>query len=140
MHTNAMQTNRAVSCFYALTGQFDQAGSNVLAAMTPSRFVMGFELLPGEKAKLRLGLQDHPLGPPNDPGHVQAADVYDAILSERPYPVKALVRFGSDPLMSHGDVLRGKQAFTALDFYVHMDLFANTTSSFADLLLPASTP
>jgi anaerobic selenocysteine-containing dehydrogenase len=140
MHTNAMQTNRAVCCFYALTGQFDEPGSNVLAAMTPTRFLMGSELLPKEKAKLRLGLQDHPLGPPSDPGHVQAAAVYDAILSERPYPVKALVLFGSDPLIRYGDALRGKQAFMALDFYVHMDPFANATSSFADMLLPAATP
>jgi anaerobic selenocysteine-containing dehydrogenase len=140
MHTNAMQINRAVCCFYALTGQFDESGSNVLAAMTPSRFLMGSELLPREKAKLRLGLEEHPLGPPNDPGHVQAGAFYDAVLSERPYPVKALVLFGSDPLIRYGDALRGKQAVSALDFYVQMDLFANSTSSLADLLLPASTP
>jgi hypothetical protein len=29
MHTNAMQTNRAVCSFYALTVQFDERGSNV---------------------------------------------------------------------------------------------------------------
>jgi len=55
MHTDAMQTNRAVSCFYALTGQFDESGSNVLTAMTPNRPVMGAELLPKSKADLRLG-------------------------------------------------------------------------------------
>jgi anaerobic selenocysteine-containing dehydrogenase len=108
--------------------------------MTPSRFVMGPELLPKEKARLRLGLQDHPLGPPIDPGYVQAGPFYDAILSGRPYPVKALVLFGSDSLVRYGDVLRGKRAFSDLDFHVHMDFFANTTASFADVLLPASAP
>jgi anaerobic selenocysteine-containing dehydrogenase len=77
MHTNAMQTNRAVCCFYALTGQFDERGSNVLTAITPSRPIVGTQLLPKEKADLRLGLANHPLGPPNDPGYVQAAGVYD---------------------------------------------------------------
>ena len=33
--------NRAVSSFYALTGQFDAEGSNVLTAMTPTRPVEG---------------------------------------------------------------------------------------------------
>ena len=33
---DAMQTNRAVCCFYALTGQFDQRGSNVIFATTPT--------------------------------------------------------------------------------------------------------
>jgi anaerobic selenocysteine-containing dehydrogenase len=139
MHTNAMQTNRAVCSFYALTGQFDEPGSNVLVPGVPSRPVDGPELLAKEKAELRLGLADHPLGPPRDPGFVQAAQVYDAILTARPYPVKAMVLFGSDPLLGHGDAGRGKKAFAALDFYVHMDLFSNPTAAFADVLLPAST-
>src|SRR5271165_3052521 len=140
MHTNAMQTNRAVCTFYALTGQFDQRGSNVLMPTLPSRSVAGLEFLAKEQAEKRLGLKDHPLGPPADPGIVQASRVYDAILDQRPYPVKAVVLFGNDPLIGHGDAQRGKEAFTALDFYVHMDMFANPTASFADVLLPASTP
>ena len=50
-----------------------------------------------------------------------------------------MVCFGSDPLLGHGGVPRGKEALAALEFYVHMDLFANTSASFADLLLPAAT-
>ena len=140
MHSNAMQTNRAVCSFYALTGQFDERGSNVLTPMVPSRPVVGPELIAKDKAELRLGLTDHPLGPPGDPGIVQAALVYDAILARRPYSVKAVVLFGNDPLIGHGDAARGKEAFAALDFYVHIDMFANPTASFADVLLPASTP
>jgi anaerobic selenocysteine-containing dehydrogenase len=139
MHSNAMQTNRAVSCFYALTGQFDEQGSNVLTAMTPARPIAGKDLLPKGKADLRLGLADHPLGPPSDPGLVQAAGVNDAILTGRPYMVKGMVLFGSDPLLGHGDAERSRQALEALDFYVHMDLFANSSASFADVLLPAAS-
>ena len=139
MHSNAMQLNRAVCCLYALTGQYDEPGSNVLAATTPSRMVEGPHLLPKEKAALRLGLKDHPLGPPGDPGHVQASTVYDAILTGQPYKIRAMVCFGSDPLLGQGDVLRGKEALAALEFYVHMDLFANPAAAFADLLLPAAT-
>jgi anaerobic selenocysteine-containing dehydrogenase len=62
-HANAMQTNRAVCCFYALTGQFDSRGSNVLFASTPTKPIKGTELLPRTKAALRLGLAEHPLGP-----------------------------------------------------------------------------
>ena len=40
-HTEAMQINRAVNCFYALTGQFDQRGSNVLFASTPTNYLHG---------------------------------------------------------------------------------------------------
>ena len=41
MQTNAMQTNRAVCSFYALTGQFDGRGSNVLTPMLPSAASLG---------------------------------------------------------------------------------------------------
>ena len=139
MHSNAMQINRAVCCFYALTGQYDESGSNVLTATTPVQRVDGPQLLPKEKSAIRLGLNEHPLGPPNDPGHVQAAAVYDAILTGQPYKVRGMVCFGSDPLLAQGDPTRGKEALSALDFYVHMDFFANPTAMFADILLPAST-
>ncbi len=138
-HTNAMQTNRAVCCFYALTGQFDGRGSNVPFASTPTNPITGGQLLPREKTALRLGYAEHPLGPPGDPGIVQAAAVYRAILTGHPYPVKAMVLFGSDPLLGHGDPLRGKAALEALDFYVHVDMVANPSAAFADLLLPACT-
>ena len=136
---DAMQTNRAVCIFYGLTGQFDQRGSNVLFAATPTNPLNGRELLPASKSTLRLAREKHPLGPPADPGLVQAAPVYDAILTGKPYPVKALVLFGSDPLLGHGDPLRGKAALEAVEFYVHVDTTINPSANFADLLLPAST-
>ena len=136
---DAMQTNRAVCCFYALTGQFDQRGSNVLFAITPTNSIYGRELLPKEKADLRLGVEQHPLGPPTDPGLVQAAGVYEAILTGRPYPIKAMIAFGTDPLLGHGDSLRGKTALEALEFYIHVDTIVNPSANFADLLLPAAS-
>ncbi len=136
---DAMQTNRAVCIFYALTGQYDQRGSNVLFAATPTNPITGRELVPKENARLRLGADKHPLGPPADPGLVQAAEVYDAILTGKPYPVKAAVLFGTDPLIGHGDPLRGKAAFEALDFYIHVDTTLNPSANFADLILPATT-
>ncbi|HEX6174179.1 MAG TPA: molybdopterin dinucleotide binding domain-containing protein, partial [Candidatus Binatia bacterium] len=136
---DAMQTNRAVCCFYALTGQFDERGSNVLFAATPTTPITGRELLAKDKADRRLGIAQHPLGPPTDPGLVQAAAVYQAILTERPYPIKALVLFGSDPLLGHGDPLHGKAALEAVDFYIHVDTTLNPSATFADLVLPATT-
>jgi anaerobic selenocysteine-containing dehydrogenase len=136
---DAMQTNRAVCCFYALTGQFDERGSNVLFATTPTHPITGRELLAKVKADRRLGIAQHPLGPPTDPGLVQAAAVYQAILTERPYAIKALVLFGSDPLLGHGDPLHGKAALEAVDFYIHVDTTLNPSATFADLVLPATT-
>jgi anaerobic selenocysteine-containing dehydrogenase len=70
---------------------------------------------------------------------VPAYGVYRAILTGQPYPVKALVALGTDLLLGRGDPLQGKAALLALDFYVHVDMFANPSAAFAGLLLPTCT-
>lgn len=138
-HRDAAQTNRAVDIFYSLTGQFDQRGSNVLFATTPTNLVTGSKLLPQEQVARRVGIAEHPLGSSAFPGYVPAYEVYHAILTGDPYPVKALVTFGGDLLLGRGDPLRGKAALEALDFHVHVDMFCNPSATFADLLLPTCT-
>lgn len=139
MHSDAMQMNRAMQCFYALTGQFDAPGSNVEFAAPPVRPITAAEFLPPEQNARRLGLAEHPLGPPRDPGHVQHSRVYRAILDSDPYPVRGLVLFGSNVLIGHVDPDRGRAALEALEFYVHVDMFDNPGAAYADILLPAST-
>jgi len=137
--SDATQTNRAISIFYTLTGQFDQRGGNLHVANTPTQPITGHELLSAEQRARRIGYKDRPLGPPGIAGRVQAYDVYRAIETSDPYPVKALVTFGSDPLIGNGDSRAGKRALEALEFFVHVDPFANGSTEFADLLLPAAT-
>lgn len=139
MHSDAMQMNRAIHCFYALTGQFDAPGSNVEFAAPPVRPVTAGEFLTPEQTAKRLGLAEHPLGPPRDPGLVQHSKVYRAILDGDPYKVRALVLFGSNVLVGHVDPDRGRAALEALEFYVHVDMFDNPGAAYADILLPAST-
>ncbi len=138
-HRDATQTNRALCILYALTGQFDERGSNVLFANPPVRSIGAPELLPKEIASRRLGYAEYPLGSPGHGATVQPGHMYRAILTGEPYPVKALLSFGGDFLVAHADGAQGKAALTALDFHVHVDIFPNPSASFADLLLPAST-
>ncbi len=138
-HSDAAQTNRAVCLFYTLTGQFDQRGSNFFYPSTPTHSILGQEFMPKEIASRRLGYSERPLGPPGLGGRVQSYDVYRAIVTAKPYPVKALITFGSDPLLGNGDSATGKAALEALDFFVHVDMFANPSAVFADFLLPAAT-
>jgi anaerobic selenocysteine-containing dehydrogenase len=41
--------------------------------------------------------------------------------------------------MGHELLPPAQAALEALDFYVHVDMFANPSAAFADLLLPACT-
>jgi anaerobic selenocysteine-containing dehydrogenase len=138
-HRNATQANRAICIFYTLTGQFDQRGGNLLYATTPVQPITGQELLAEKMVSRRLGYAELPLGSPGHSGRVQAKHVYDAILSGDPYPIKAMIAFGGDSLLGNGDSQRGRAALAALDLFVDIDIFANPSAAFADLLLPAST-
>ncbi|MFC6670002.1 molybdopterin-dependent oxidoreductase [Marinobacterium aestuariivivens] len=138
-HENATQTERAVAILYALTGAFDTRGGNRLYSQLPLRPVNGQELIgPGQKRKA-LGLEKRPLGPAAQ-GWINARDLYAAIVDGQPYRVRAFFGFGTNTLVSQGDVARGTEALRSLEFHVHCDLFETPSSRFADILLPVNTP
>jgi anaerobic selenocysteine-containing dehydrogenase len=138
-HTNATQTNRAIAVLYALLGDFDQPGGNVVFPKAPMNVVSGKEFLPKEAAAQRIGRERKPLGPPAKPGNCAAYDIFTAILEDRPYPVKALLNFGSNTVMSTGDSERARTAFRAVDFAVAAELFMTPTAQLCDYVLPATS-
>jgi anaerobic selenocysteine-containing dehydrogenase len=61
----------------------------------------------------------------------------DAILGEKPYPIKAMIVSGGNPVASWPDSKKLKKAFRKLDMLVVMDLFMTDTAKLADIVLPA---
>jgi len=138
-HTNATQTSRAIGALYGLLGDFDGPGGNVIFPTTPVKPVDGKEFLPKEAAAERIGRKEKPLGPPAKPGNCAAYDIFTAILEDRPYPVKALLNFGSNTVMSTGDSRRAREAFCALELAVASELFMTPTARLCDFVLPATS-
>lgn len=138
-HTDATQTERAIALLYALTGHFDAPGGNVRFLQHPVRQVGSIDLLAQSQRAKALGLDKFPLGPPLD-GWVTTSDLYDAILDERPYKVRALFGFGSNFLVSQPNPDRALAALRALEFQVHCDLFLTPTAQTADIVLPVGSP
>jgi anaerobic selenocysteine-containing dehydrogenase len=138
-HTNATQTSRAIASLYALLGDFDRQGGNVIFPKVKVNEVDGKEFLPKEMAVVRIGRERKPLGPPAKPGNCAAYDVFTAILEERPYPVKALLNFGSNTILSNADSRRGRDAMKVLEFAVAADLFMTPTAELCDYVLPATS-
>jgi anaerobic selenocysteine-containing dehydrogenase len=138
-HTNATQTSRAIASLYALLGDFDRPGGNVVFPKVKVNEVDGKEFLPKEMAALRIGRERKPLGPPAKPGNCAAYDVFTAVLEEKPYPVKALLNFGSNTLMSNADSRHGREAMKKLEFAVAADLFMTPTAELCDYVLPATS-
>ena len=85
-----------------------------------------------------LGLAEHPLGPTRG-GSITTRELYRAILEQQPYPIRALVGFGSNMLLAHVGSDAGRDALRAFEFYVHADLFMTPTAALADVVLPVAS-
>jgi anaerobic selenocysteine-containing dehydrogenase len=134
----ATQTDRAISILYTLTGSYGRTGGNVPGGAAPFTDISGQDLLSADQRARALGLADRPLGPGLH-GWVTARDVYRAVLTKDPYPVRMLVSFGTNLLVSQPDTETATAALAALEFHVHADFFINATARHADIVLPVAT-
>jgi anaerobic selenocysteine-containing dehydrogenase/ferredoxin-NADP reductase len=137
-HANATQTERAMATLYALTGAFDTPRGNLRMTKLPANPLTSLAQLPAAQRDKALGLDRLPLGPPSMAWTI-GSDLYASILDEKPYPVRVLVAFGSNLLLSQPDSGRAAAALEKLSFHVHCDLFHSPTSAYADIILPVST-
>lgn len=84
----------------------------------------------------KVGTPDFPLP---DPAHGVAQMLPFAILNEDPYPIKALINFRLDPLMSIADTNQTKRALDKLDLIVTIDINYSDIAWYSDVILPESS-
>jgi len=139
-NTNAAQTNRAIHVMYALTGNFDKPGGNVVYPFPPTYLndCEGSEFLSPEQKAKRLGSVDRPIGSCLT-GYITHYDAYKAILTGKPYPLKGGIAFGAAHLSVGTDALKGREAYRKLEFLAVSELFMTPTASVADIVMPATS-
>jgi anaerobic selenocysteine-containing dehydrogenase len=140
--SNATQTNRAICILYALTGNYDVSGGNVIPrGGGRTRAIDGHWFLSPEDSDKAVGLDRFPLGPGGwrMSSTPQGYNVYEAMLTGKPYPVKALLGFGGNLATSNVPVLRGREALLNLEFHAEAELFMTGTAELADIVLPAAS-
>jgi anaerobic selenocysteine-containing dehydrogenase len=72
--------------------------------------------------------------------YLPVLDMYDAILTGKPYPIKALFVSANNFVNQNANTNKVlNELFPALDFIVVYDLFMNASAQYADLVLPACT-
>jgi thiosulfate reductase / polysulfide reductase chain A len=141
-HTNEIYMRRSILILNALMGSMEAKGG------------VFFKKGPGEvggKPARKLTEQDFPkievprfdkVGTPDfplpDPAHGVGQMLPYAILNEDPYPVKALINYRFDPLMSIPDTLETKQALDKLDLIVTIDINYSDIAWYSDVILPES--
>lgn len=140
-HTpNALQTVRAIALLRGITGNIACPGSDVFGnnRLRPYPTLAG--ALPRSVAKKRLGASDFKLlggfRAVMPSAHIPA--VMNAMLHSDPYPVRALLNFGSNPLVTIANSRKVARAIQSLDLVVVADMFMTPTAAMADYILPAA--
>lgn len=65
--------------------------------------------------------------------------VYDAMITGKPYPVKAMITNASNPLVTQVNVKHVYKALKSLGLYVVMDYWRTPSAEIADYVLPAAS-
>lgn len=142
---NSTQSARAMLALVAITGNLDVPGGNLLPTPVPGYMstgaMMGYCKPSAELAQQRLGADEYPLisGPEGLFLFVHAAIANRAMLEGQPYPLKALLVAGGNPVVNEQNTRRTWEAFKALELLVVSDFFMTPTAELADYVLPATT-
>lgn len=136
----------AIASLWALTGNLDVPGGNVIARFA---FDAVAYALPGAEGVIRLKNkeQDRPrigadrYGPFNRfIWRTQTDLTLEQIFTGKPYPIKGLWIQACNPLGGIGlDPKKWRDALERVDFIVVVDLFMTPTAQYADVVLPAAT-
>lgn len=136
LHVGGLQGLRGVAALQALTGNLDVPGGGLLRQRSPLAGVGAGKAKPASD----------PIGAATLPLYALLTDTAqanlyaDAVLEDRPYPLRALlVTCGNPPLTWPGS-RRVAQALEALELLVAVDHFETATTRRAHVVLPAASP
>jgi len=145
--TNGVQTFRAFHCLVAISGNLDREGGN-RRAKRPKGFRNYLDVihdpafqLPPEVSAKTLGADRFPLwaGPKGWQTACHNPTVIEAILTGRPYPVRAMYVSGVNIAVTYPNSQRTLEALRSLDFLAVAAHSMNPTAAVADIVLPKTT-
>jgi anaerobic selenocysteine-containing dehydrogenase len=137
---NSTDNNRILTDLMAITGNLDAPGGNVFFKPPPVRTLSQFGMhreLSAEQREKQLGGNTYKLA--QRVALVTPKMVWDAILTGKPYPVKAVQLHGSNPVITRANAKEVYKALKQVDFLVVADFFLTPTAELADVVLPAAT-
>jgi anaerobic selenocysteine-containing dehydrogenase len=137
MQVPVFQATRAVCMLRAVTGNLDRDGGDFFPQPVPVSDMQLKGRLPAEIEPISRDYSHFNAFHPTWGVQAQSCLV-DAVLEEKPYPVRMLVVQSGNPVITMPDAARVKQAFEKLAFVVVIDLFRNRTAEHADVILPAA--
>jgi len=140
-YTNEVYFRRSLIMLNALMGNFESPGGLFFkkGAKDAGKKPLG-KLVDQELPKVTEERCDGVGTPrfPTDPAHGVVQLLPNVILSEDPYPIKGMLVWRHDPMLSIPDYENNKKAFSKLDLLVAIDIHFSETAWLADVILPES--
>lgn len=137
---NCVDNDRLLMCLMGITGNLDAPGGQVLFR-TPEIVNVGHfgahGSLTRDQFDKRLGGDRFRLA--SRFAILQPKCVWDAIVEEKPYPVKMLFLISSNPVMTRPNAKEVYRALEKVEFMAVADFFLTPTAELADIVLPAAT-
>ena len=137
--TNSIQTCRAIYMLIALTGNYDIPGGFVESMeIAPTADPLFDRLSPEMNVRCISGGYPFCDGTASPKMFAHPWLTLDAIKTEKPYKIRALISSANNTLISVPDSLHTYECLKELDFFVYIDFFPTPTSELADIILPAA--
>jgi anaerobic selenocysteine-containing dehydrogenase len=137
---NCADNDRLLMFLMGITGNIDAPGGQVLNR-TPNVVNVGqfgaHAMLTKDQFAKRLGGERFRLA--SRFAIIQPKCVWDAILEEKPYPVKMLFFISSNPVLTRANAKEVYRALERVEFMAVADFFITPTAELADIVLPAAT-
>ena len=137
---NCIDADRLLIDLVAITGNLDVPGGAAFflppKGKTISQFTYHRELSPEQKAKYLAG-DAHKLC--HMIGLLPEKYVWDAILTGKPYPIKAILMQATNPVVTRPNAKEVRKALSQVEFLSVADFFLTPTAELADIFLPAAT-
>ena len=131
---NGVQNSRAISILVAVTGNLDIVGGNIY---NPPLRQAAIRIKGNVSIDEAIGARYPVFG--KFIGQTTAMPAAEAIITEKPYPVKAMIIQAANPALTWPDSNKVRQALEKLDLLVVSDMFMTETAELADIFLPAAS-
>lgn len=142
-----VQTFRSFHCLVGISGNVDRLGGN-RRSKKPKGFLDNLQLvhdpkfrLPREIEEQTLGAERFPLwaGPRGWQTACHNPTALDAILTGKPYPVRAMYVSGANIVVTYPNTPKTVEALRSLDFLMVASDAMTPTAELADLVVPKTT-
>jgi molybdopterin-containing oxidoreductase family molybdopterin binding subunit len=129
-----VRSNRGLGSARTFHGDLSHRAIVTLAAVTGNISLKGIE-------DVFAGLNWMPFMMPGGRFYkqIQIMQFYDAVMTEQPYPIKALWTSTHDPLNAQAHRNKWKEMLSRMEFIVVVDIFMTDTAEHADIVLPGCT-